>query len=363
MNERRDNEALKGLATQGESHHIGYGLRPDLDETRHLIRTTGEMEMAKNPLKALDSTTENQTEDQTNENQTEGTATDSTDQTEEGKAAITVTPLVGFFKEETVSAIKKAIGGDKLASRTVFDSLEKAVAAFTAATAVDPAVPFFRADDEAFDGMNAAVSVIGIRDKSQKADGIKAIVLFPIPSLDAFLESEKGREWLDKISDKEASHVSFRGLRNAETLEELANEFAAMPSSVEDIVTQHTRSGGLDTDTFDAVWSPLRALLKKQMAALYSAMPNQKAEVLRAIRSSKAAAQISNDLESRNLFVWLASEMIRIAENNKDENGEPAPMDTTSLRQWILERDSRDDLARSAPDLAALDAINTTLGF
>ena len=297
-----------------------------------------------------------------------------------------------------VEAIKKAIGGSKQEMRVLFADIESAEKTFIAATkeagdsvpALRPMRPImaevdilndkgkptgekrqeptgeYEPDDSVFDGMQIAVAVVGARKKNDSTgkmdSGVKAVVMFPIPSTETFLKSEAGTDWVAKVIEKEAAHVAFRGLRNSETIEEIRAEFDSMPRDVDTFVTS-ARGEGLDTDTFDAAWLPLRAQIKAEAPELADMLPT-KAEVLRAIRSKAYAEQSQEELESNGVFVWLGKSLIAFADNWKDEKGELAPLDSSAIKEWIEGRDTLDlSKAEKPKDFSALASLKEKLGF
>lgn len=290
-----------------------------------------------------------------------------------------------LMDSDKIAAVKKAIGGD----RVVFDSLDEAKAKFEAAkAAAGEDVIALAADDSAFDAgtyevevtvgegdeakteiqerpvMQAALAVVGARVRDSKGTmqpGIRGIVLFPIPSAQALIN--EAFDWIEKIAEKEAAHVAFRGLRNSESVEEFEGEFNSMPRSVSDFVASHRATSTFDSEAFDAMWPTIRADLKANLPALAEWLP-PKAETLRAIRSKAYAEQEHNELESRDLFVWLANSMIEAAAQWKDEKGEPAPIDASAIQGWVDGRDEL-DLSRKTEekDESKLDALKAQLGF
>jgi hypothetical protein len=230
--------------------------------------------------------------------------------------------------------------------RRVYESYADAKAAFDAAAAIAKPLNLgaFEADPEAFaDSENtlAAVAVVGSRDRNaagKMESGIRAVVLFPMPTAAAFVAGAES--WIAKIVEKEAAHVAFRNLRNAESMEELAAAAQAMPTDVATYVAEHARGGeGLDTDAFDTVWNPLRKMLKEAMPELVDLLP-QKGEVLKAIRSKSYAESEHNALEARGVFIYLGNMLVKAAEGWTDEKGESDPIDATAIKDWLAERDT-----------------------
>lgn len=80
---------------------------------------------------------------------------------------------------------------------------------------------------------------------------VTAIVITPAPTLDAILAADGGRDWLQKIADKELNHVAVRPLRNpkeGESLDELSEK---MPLTVAEYITSSRESSGGALETFN----------------------------------------------------------------------------------------------------------------
>lgn len=230
-------------------------------------------------------------------------------------------------------------------------------------------------DPAFYEGSRAVLALVGARgiktDVGKEANSFKAVVIFPIPTLASFLSAtaeqlaaipENVRAWLDKVIVKEASHVAFRNFRDANTMAELLNGAKAAPKSIDEYVTASSREGsGLDTDTFDALWGSFRTMLRKNQPALFDLLP-QKPEVIKAIRS-KAYAETQDEtaaLESKGVFQRIGEMLILGAKNNKDKDGNPAPLDESTLVDWLAGRDTL-VITKEAPkakDFSVLESLN-----
>lgn len=247
-----------------------------------------------------------------------------------------------LLDEDKITAIKKASTGGVM--RKVYDSIDEAKAAFEKGKtlAEKEGLPVVSVDESKFDGMQAAVAVVGARKRNSKGtmdSGIRALVLFPVPTAEQFIES--ARDWVAKIAEKEAAHVAFRNLRNAESDDELIQAVDKMPVTVEEYVASHRGGEGIDTETFDAIWSDARKFLKEKMPALADLLP-QKGEALKALRSKEYAESDPQlaPLEERGVFAFLGKFLIQVAEAWQDDKGEPAPLDTTAIQEWLDNRDT-----------------------
>lgn len=293
--------------------------------------------------------------------------------TEKTMAELTVTD------EKRVTELRK-----NLKEREVLPSLNDALAKLEAANknteglyGLPVAIVGFDAesgaiDPKVYEGHRAVLATVGYRGKDASGKGvtgIKAIVIFPLPTLASFMGltaeqvaamPEAQRNWFEKIATKEASHVAFRNFRDATTIPELMNGAKAAPTTVEAYVTASTRDGDdIDTDTFDALWVSLRNTLKSDQPALHALLPT-KPEVIKSIRSKDYATENHPELEKRNIFVKLGKTLIAGAGANQNKDGTPNPLDATSIAGWLEGRDTLVFPKRAAKeqDFAALDNLN-----
>jgi len=269
-----------------------------------------------------------------------------------------MTTLNILSDETKVDSITKALGG----SRKIYPTADAALAAILKAaegTESFHGLPLVMAgvdsegniDESKYDGMSAMVATVGARvdNGTKKLNGIKGIVLLPVPTLEAYLATEAGKDWLSKIAEKESAHVTFRPFRDATSVEEFMSGVERTPDSVEAFATESARSGGVNTETFDTVWKALRVQLGKEKAALAKLLP-QKPEVIKAIRSKAHATENYAELEKAGVFVWLARLVI----------GAAGDMDTTEIQKWL---DGRDEFVfptreAAAPDFSILSGLD-----
>lgn len=320
-----------------------------------------------------------------------------------------MTKFIPILDKKQLEAIKLAIGGASTEMRQTFDSVEKAMTAFNAArklapegfTALYPAMRDEKGelvigedgnatlDVSAFEGPTfmedvidaegnvtgqvekptilAAVAIVGMRVRNAttgKMDsGARALVMFPLPVLEAFMADDKGVGFVRKVTEKETAHVAFRDLRNAETVEDLQMAFDSMPRNVEGFVSSHTKAAEIDTTAFDAVWPNLMAYVKTRYAAIHAALPTKKEEVRRSIQSAGYASELYPDLESKRIFEWLGKNAIKLAESATSTNDDgvevPAPIDASAIEGWIADRETFNPWStRKALDESALAGID-----
>lgn len=296
-------------------------------------------------------------------------------------------PVNVLVDETAIDSIKKAATNGKM--RNVYSSFDSAIAAFQkgSAEAEKHGVPslfnaalFFEMGEDgevkldsegnpimlsqhAEGGSRFAVAVVGARKKTGNKieSGIRALVIFPVPSLAQFIAG--GESWLAKIAEKEAAHVAFRGLRNATTLAELEAANSTMPNDVDGYIASYNSGDGLDTETIDAVWSDVRKFIKSEASSLYGLMP-PKQEVIKAIRSASYAMQEHPELEKRGLFTnVIAALVIKAAENWKDGDGNEAPLEVDTIQGWIDNRDTTHIAQRQTAekDFSVLDGFDLNI--
>lgn len=264
--------------------------------------------------------------------------------------------IVPLVDEDKVASIKKL-----MKSREVFDSLPLALAklktvldgtsnAHGVPVAVHGRDPETGAIDEsiyATDNVRTVLAYVGVKGKGDTQSGIKSIVVFPMPTLEAFVATESGKDWLNKIVEKESALVSFRNFREAATLTDLFSGVNKAPATPDQYVTASTRGADVDTDTFDALWTEIRKAIKKKSPKLSAQLPS-KPEIVNGIRSASWAREMFPALESNGVFKALAGIVLENAKSNtgtqKQEDGTeievPAPMDTSAIDAWLAGRDT-----------------------
>lgn len=224
---------------------------------------------------------------------------------------------------------------------------------------------------EIYAGNSAILAYVGGRTKltgkgldgdGKEGVGIKAIVIFPAPTLDSFMATDAGKAMINKVLEKEIGLVAFRPIREFATVAEFYSGVAAMPTTVDAYAVASERSGGVDTETFDALWADWRKALKEARPAVSKLLPG-KGDVLKAIRS-KSFAESRDDLaalEEKGMFTGIAQSLIGMAKSNKAADGVTAnPLDTTAIEGWLAGRDEFNfPGSKEAPaDISVLDGLN-----
>lgn len=183
---------------------------------------------------------------------------------------------------------------------------------------------------------------------------IKAIVVGAVPTLDALMASDSGREWVQRIIDKELNHVLVRPLRDAENVMASVSE---MPSTMDAFIASGGAGGSTALEAFNESYRDVIDLLAKQSTPFRKARLT-KPELRRAIESKAYALKWYEACEDRNgkdsLFVIALKLMIAYAADKG--------FDSTLLTRWLETRDQTtiDETADDSEDFD-LDELTATL--
>lgn len=264
-----------------------------------------------------------------------------TAETAENPATVAIVPVTD---DEKVKKIKAAMN-----DREVFDSLAAALAKMEKADAATE--HFFglpvqikglkadgTIDESIYEGQRAALAYVGHKEKDKS--GMKAVVLFPVPTLEQFLAFDAGKAFVDKVIVKEVGLVAFRQVRDSATLYDFTSGMERIPANAEEYAAE-SRRGGIDTDTFDALWNGFKNALKAKKPEHYAALPNKK-QFLDALRSADYARTTDETkaFESGGWFVVYGKLLINAAAGNKTEKGEADPLDASAIQAWLDGRDT-----------------------
>jgi hypothetical protein len=259
------------------------------------------------------------------------------------------TALVFLFDEDKVKKIKTAMNDYE-----VFDSvdlaaakLEKAMAAtenfFGLPVQVKGLKEDGTIDSDLYAGQRACLAYITAKGsaKDDKSSGIKGVLLFPVPTVEQFMATDAGKQFIDKVTVKEVRLVAFRQVRDSTSLYDFTSGMERIPSNADEYATE-SRRGGIDTDTFDALWAGFKTALKDRKPEHYAALP-QKKQFLDALRSADYARNTDETraFEEGGWFAKYAELLIGAAANNKNpDTGAPEPLDSSALKDWLANRDT-----------------------
>ena len=205
------------------------------------------------------------------------------------------------------------------------------------------------------EGTRVMVSVLTQRGDGPGTSTVKAIVIAPAPSFEQILADKGGRDWAERILDKELNHVAVRGLRKADSIEDA---IPAMPKTLADYITSD-RGGGILT-AYEELWRRIKNNMGK-LSRPWRLANLSKKELRRCLESAAYAGEYYPTLEQAkqgSLFVFALNGLIATA---KKEG-----LDYAVFERWLANRnetqiDVKDDEDDDGDfDLAALESAMAT---
>jgi hypothetical protein len=198
------------------------------------------------------------------------------------------------------------------------------------------------------DGMVPMVATL----KNQKT-GVKAIVVAPIPTLDFLLSDDAGRQWVEKIIQKELNHVAVRPLRDAEDISTVVDQ---MPTTRDAYISSAREGGSGILETFNELYKLINSTLAGKVP-VWSKARLIKGELKKAMESAGYAAEYYPALENRgegkdSLFVVA----LNLGINAAKKKG----MDPTIFERWLATRDAKKFSAQDQDDADDFDVDSLT---
>lgn len=223
------------------------------------------------------------------------------------------------------------------------------------------------------DQMRIAVSVLTQRGEGAGSSTVKAIVIYPSPTLEAILESATGRDWLTSIMEKELNHVAVRQLRKAENADEIADAIQTMPTTIEAYTTSGRESTGGILQTYNDLWQLIKKAIGAKSTPFRLANLSKK-ELRKAMESSAYALAIYPKLEDRENKKGEKESLFEVAANYGLVLAKAKGLDPTIFERMISQRDEKVietsddedegefDLEAMAAELAASESNDSTEG-
>lgn len=273
----------------------------------------------------------------------------------------TIRKAIGFRKSfDSVSEAYDAVKAI-MSNESVPDNLAVIAAKVGAIDVVNDSPDLTEWPDEYADpATKVGVSLLGVRglkgEDGKTVNGAGAIVLFPLYTLETIAESTGGLAFLYKILEKELALDAFRSIRGfheGSDLAELAQASFDMPVSCADYIVS-SGSGRMDFSVFTNNWPAVLGAMRDnpKFAALASAFPTQKMELVKCIRSKSYAESEYPDLEAIGkdgafVFAGKFAVMVLNAMNEAaSEAGEEDHGDPSTIESWLA---GRDELSLSPP--------------
>ena len=239
---------------------------------------------------------------------------------------------------ETESKAPKAkTVADDMDARRLFPNIAEAVAYLTASAATftdfgDYPIAAPKMDENGnFDAETYGDQTDTMVALLRRDSKVKAIVVAPVPKIDALLESEEGRKWVEKILHKELNHVAVRQLRDAEDVTTVIDQ---IPTTLDGYISSSREGGGIIA-TFDELYK----LLNSALAAVpvWAKARLIKTDLRKAMESKGYALEFFPALEDRpdgSLFAKAIALGISAAKRKG--------LDPTIFERWAATRDAKE---------------------
>jgi hypothetical protein len=233
----------------------------------------------------------------------------------------------------------KTVASD-MAGRRVFDSADKAaeylnavgesMADFGNYPLAAPGIDSEGNFDSAIYGDGIEVIVATLKNKST----VKAIVVAPVPTLDALLANDGGRAWVQKIIHKELNHVAVRALREAEDVSTVIDQ---MPTTLDGYIASGREGGAGILESFNELYKPVNAVLSAKVP-VWAKARLIKSELKKCMESRGYALEFYPALEDRgegkdSLFLTALDIAIKAAERKG--------LDATIFERWKATRNAK----------------------
>lgn len=203
------------------------------------------------------------------------------------------------------------------------------------------------------DDMRVAVALLTRKGNKEKGieGAVIAIVVFPVPTIDAIISDSNARDWLGGLIEKEINHVAVRNLRNAESQDDLEEARKGMPVSLADYTTTQRETSGGILEVYNDLWQNIKKSMGKKFKAFLIANLSKK-ELRKGIESASYASAIYPTLENRtnkagepmSLFAIAATLGAQLAKaNSKDPAFFEKAIDTRDQKVIELGDEDEDD--------------------
>lgn len=146
------------------------------------------------------------------------------------------------------------------------------------------------------------VTIAKLTEKGSKERGtesmVRAIVIYPTPSLSALIADPAAADWLAGVIAKEANLVAMRPLRKATTAAEMVDAASAMPTTIAEYITSNRETTSGILETYNSLWQLIKKAIGEKFKSFALANLSKK-ELRKAMESASYAAQVYPHLETR----------------------------------------------------------------
>lgn len=165
-------------------------------------------------------------------------------------------------------------------------------------------------------------------------EGVKAIVIAPLPTLDSLLADDAGKAWVQRILDKELNHVAVRPLRDAEDVSTMVDQ---MPTTRDAYISSARDGGAGIMEAFNELFKQLNSTLAAKVPVWAKARLT-KSELKKSLENAAYAAEYYPALEDRgegkdSLFVVCLNLAITAAGRKG--------LDPTIFQRWMDTRNAK----------------------
>lgn len=162
--------------------------------------------------------------------------------------------------------------------------------------------------------------------------GMKAIVIVPVPTLDYLLSDAPGREWVEKIIQKELNHVAVRQLRVAEDVSTVADQ---MPTTRDAYISSSRDGGAGIMESFNELYKQINNTMSK--IPTWARAKLTKGELKKVFESKGYADEFFTALENHPKMGSLFVVALNMASNAATKKG----LDPTIFDRWLATRDAK----------------------
>jgi hypothetical protein len=127
---------------------------------------------------------------------------------------------------------------------------------------------------------------------------VRAIVIYPTPTLAALMSDSGATAWLEGVIAKEANLVAMRPLRKATTSDEMADAADSMPTTIAEYITSNRETTSGILEAYNSLWSIIKKAIGEKFKSFALANLSKK-ELRKAMESASYAATVYPHLETR----------------------------------------------------------------
>lgn len=191
----------------------------------------------------------------------------------------------------------------------------------------DAGEPFL--DPALYSPESGVETMVAVLRKRGAADKVHAIVVAPIPTLDALMADENGRKFVQAIIHKELNHRAVKALREAEDVSSVVDQ---IPTTLTGYITSTRDTGGL-LEAFNELYKTINATMSAKVPH-WAKRRFIKSELRRAMESKGYAADIYPELEDAGKNGSLFEVALRLGINAAKKKG----LDPTIFERWLETR-------------------------